>query len=615
MSQVKEYVSDEDESLTAATNTIQESQKKRGCQKNWVKVATFDNAKEAENSLEKIWSKYYTNKTDEGRRVYFRCNKAKRRGPQCSAKMQLYYHADNDKVTALKTEEDHDHDQNDSTRGIDSDTKAIIQELYNDGIMKPKQILRALESKTIKVPTNVQLKNFLIQLKKKKYGENKISLGELEQWCINNSIVPIDDDEPFVVSHNITYEDDELEDDEDVEDDNENKFHVFISTKRLLSIAHQSTHLHADATYKLVWQGFPVLIVGTTDLNKCFHPFGLAICTNEKTKDFEFIFSGIQIGFEKLQLDTFKPKALVSDAADAIKAAFINVFGDDVKCVMCWAHMKRKIESRICHIDDKETQKEIMEDIEMLQLSSSKDIFDTATSLFFKKWTKMQKNQSVLDFMSYFEKEWIDSNNGWYEGVEFYVPSTNNALEATNKVVKDDGTYRERHVLSRFLVIASDIVKNWSAERKSNLPNAKKFAKQPDISLQLWTSAYQWAKLQKDITCVENETTKLYYIPARDIASIQKADLNRYINSKWTNFNQFKKSHDIWCMQMIEGNDWIKSKCNCPFFLKNYICKHIVGLALRLKLCKVPAAAKTVPIGEKRKRGRPAKAKRALLTQ
>ena len=108
-----------------------------------MKVATFNNSKEAENSLEKIWSKYYTNRTDEGRRVYFRCNKAKRRGPQCSAKMQLYYHADNDQVTALKTEEDHDHDQNDSNRGIDSATKAIIQELYNDGIMKPKQILRA----------------------------------------------------------------------------------------------------------------------------------------------------------------------------------------------------------------------------------------------------------------------------------------------------------------------------------------------------------------------------------------------------------------------------------------------------------------------------------------
>ncbi|CAF4975592.1 unnamed protein product, partial [Rotaria socialis] len=79
-------------------------------------------------------------------------------------------------------------------------------------------------------------------------------------------------------------------------EDSGNKFRVFISSVCLLNIASISSHINADATYKLVWQGFLVLIVGTTDLNKKFHPFGLAICSNEKTKDFEFIFNGIQIG-------------------------------------------------------------------------------------------------------------------------------------------------------------------------------------------------------------------------------------------------------------------------------------------------------------------------------
>ncbi|CAF4870681.1 unnamed protein product, partial [Rotaria sp. Silwood2] len=34
-----------------------------------------------------------------------------------------------------------------------------------------------------------------------------------------------------------------------------------------------------------------------------------------------------------------------------------------------------------------------------------------------------------------------------------------------------------------------------------------------------------------------------------------------------------------------------------------------------LKYCKTPPPAKTVPIGEKRKRGRPTRAKPALLAQ
>ena len=50
-------------------------------------------------------------------------------------------------------------------------------------------------------------------------------------------------------------------------------------------------------------------------------------------------------------------------------------------------------------------------------------------------------------------------------------------------------------------------------------------------------------------------------------------------------------------------------------FFKNYICKHVVGMVIHLKHDKPPAAAKSVPIGKKRKRGRPAKVKRTLLVQ
>ncbi|CAF3899707.1 unnamed protein product [Rotaria sordida] len=57
-----------------------------------------------------------------------------------------------------------------------------------------------------------------------------------------------------------------------------------------------SQHIHADATYKLIWQGFSVLMIGTTDFNKALHPFDLATCSNEKTTYFEFIFNSIQIG-------------------------------------------------------------------------------------------------------------------------------------------------------------------------------------------------------------------------------------------------------------------------------------------------------------------------------
>ena len=38
-------------------------------------------------------------------------------------------------------------------------------------------------------------------------------------------------------------------------------------------------------------------------------------------------------------------------------------------------------------------------------------------------------------------KEWIESkHSGWYEGFAIGSPSTNNGLEASNRVIKDDHT-------------------------------------------------------------------------------------------------------------------------------------------------------------------------------
>ncbi|CAF1545409.1 unnamed protein product, partial [Rotaria sp. Silwood1] len=293
-------------------------------------------------------------------------------------------------------------------------------------------------------------------------------LGELEQWCKQNVDIPTDENKYFVVSYKIIYDDEEDDDEEDI---NGNIFRVFLSSVRLLNIASISSHVHADATYKLIWQGFPVLVIGTTDLKKVFHPFGLAICSNEQTKDFEFIFNSAQIGLKKINKNLLKPSALISDAADSIKNGFKNVYEGDYNQIMCWSHMKRKVQNRICHIDDKAIADEIMNDIEMLQLSYSSAVFELALKLFMKKWkmNNRQKNQSIIEFLN------ISIMNG----------SKQMVAEATNKVVKDDGTFRERHVLSRFLVVASNIINNWSIERDPSSINTKLFATEPTICLNL----------------------------------------------------------------------------------------------------------------------------------
>ena len=64
-----------------------------------------------------------------------------------------------------------------------------------------------------------------------------------------------------------------------------------------------------------------------------------------------------------------------------------------------------------------------------------------------------------------------------------------------------------------------------------------------------------------------------------------------------------------------DGEIWRQGTSTCQVFLKQYICKHIVGIAILRNYFQVSAEAKTVPLGQKRKRGRPAATKKALIVQ
>ena len=63
-------------------------------------------------------------------------------------------------------------------------------------------------------------------------------------------------------------------------------------------------------------------------------------------------------------------------------------------------------------------------------------------------------------------------------------------------------------------------------------------------------------------------------------------------------FNEDTKIH-------FKKNDWRSSSCSCVHFKKDYICSHLIGLAVRLKIIEVPLEATTVQLGKVRGVGRP----------
>jgi hypothetical protein len=74
-------------------------------------------------------------------------------------------------------------------------------------------------------------------------------------------------------------------------------------------------------------------------------------------------------------------------------------------------------------------------------------------------------------------------------------PSTNNGLEATNAVIKQSHTMRERLPVGQFFNNILELLITWSKDRDPESPNYKKFCEVTTTSLQQWT--YHWAMLNK----------------------------------------------------------------------------------------------------------------------
>lgn len=456
-------------------------------------------------------------------------------------------------------------------------------------------ILSALQKKGISQPTNVQLKNFL-QNQRSKLQPPVISIGELEALCIKYQEIPQNLNQPYVVHHKNQCEGDLW-------------FGFLISTPKLISFMQQSSALHCDATYKLSWHGYPVLVVGISDKDKQFHPIAMAVTSGETSNDYEFVFEGIK----KHADQNYSPNILIADSAEAITNAFTTVFNPiNFLRIYCWFHVTQNIDKKQSLVS-KEIWTTLRSDISFLQIASSPSVFNAAKKLWSKKYENL-----VPNFHQYFWKEYIENRSNWYEGYAIGFPSTNNGLESTNNVIKSQGTFRERLSMAGLFSFMLNQTENWSLERDATSQNCKLFSHIPTINLQIETKAYNWYKSKPDVQFRTSQEYITYFVAASGTPRLKPDDITKYLrlleNKSWKTFDTYKSNMTrLWKIQFYK-TDWIKSTCTCSCFLKDFMCKHIVGLAITNKLHQVRPEAKTVPLGEKRKPGRPSKAKKALLT-
>ena len=189
---------------------------------------------------------------------------------------------------------------------------------------------------------------------------------------------------------------------------------------------------------------------------------GLALTLNETAEDFEFIFKSLRDVVRRVHNIEIAPTTFLADASDAITNGFASVFNLERR-IMCHVHVERNLDKHMASFE-RSLRDSIKQDFKSLQLASTPEIFAKAISLFNEKYSN--GSDALQNFLTYFNKQWVEKYPGWYEGYAPGLPSSNNALESTNRYIKEHSKFSKRHSLSQFLsVVERKIVWHWSKER------------------------------------------------------------------------------------------------------------------------------------------------------
>lgn len=345
----------------------------------WIKVREFAKKEDFKAFLKEegdIWSTRDVQTTNEGIKTIYRCNRVKRKGPQCTSGIYTKTEScPNDQIVKLYQKTlPHNHDEIDNARyGLSDYAKKRIIDLF-EARNKPAAILYVLSrDENIQHVSLNQVKNTIETYKKSKYGRTNITLNELENFVKERMVVPENEDDSFVINF-----------ERSPVDQVENKwFRYLVSTKRMLRIAINAKNIHADSTYKICVQGYPLIVVGATDFGGHFHLLGLMLATNETGDDFRSMFRALEDAVANVHEQNMEPGGLISDGAGAIHIGFKDTFGEGLKIIMCWFHVMQNFNKY--KLNDAANRDSMRDDLRKLKLSYNEEVFVIGSRLLLEK--------------------------------------------------------------------------------------------------------------------------------------------------------------------------------------------------------------------------------------
>ncbi|CAF1586594.1 unnamed protein product [Didymodactylos carnosus] len=141
---------------------------------------------------------------------------------------------------------------------------------------------------------------------------------------------------------------------------------------------------------------------------------------------------------------------------------------------------------------------------------------------------------------------------------------------------------------------------DWSKHCETN-PFSVSTSITPDCEL----AGYKWS------TTIDRNSILYWYddfyvVPSSNAHKTPSTWLDLYRSRQWLTFNDFL----IW-----QQSCWLVAplkSCSCPIGMKQYSCKHSVGLAILFNLYQVSDKTRIQPLGKRKTKGRPKKVSTAL---
>jgi hypothetical protein len=266
-----------------------------------------------------------------------------------------------------------------------------------------------------------------------------MELNKLYSLLQQLSNIPSDSNEAFVLDYKITQ-----------------GFSFVVSSKKLLEKGIGKELISADITFKILRHGITVFSIGSVNRETHFQLIALGVSTSQTEEDFTFIFQTIKnrvLDIFKVQMD---PQIILCNIDKTISNAFLSVFGANVVVLTSWIHIRETIKRNIKRYFVEELQKEALDDVNRLQLSSSPEALENASQLF------LQKYAAYEEFVSYFKYEWLQQFRNWYVGAAKDNVRTNSALEMFNSNLRRHKTFHESSSFENSLVMLFESVEHLS---------------------------------------------------------------------------------------------------------------------------------------------------------